>query len=907
MIHGGDFSGSHLEAGKRTNRCITPTSPPPPPPTARPRLAEIAGAPSKLRDSTPRSLRSDERSPQLEARVTARTSHEKSNSPLPRPPQGARAGAFSREDVATLQDAIRRYVKYIIAKQWKYATSRDLLTSISLAVRERVIDTLLETEKRYREARAKRLYYISMEFLMGRSVGNNLMNLGIYDLASAAMRDLGMDLEEVQESEPDAALGNGGLGRLAACFLDSMATLDMPGYGYGINYEFGLFRQVFTNGYQTEMPDAWGNEQSPWLIERPESRYLVPIYGRVETSPETTNGISKNTWTDQRYVVGVAHDMPVIGYGGKTVNSLRLFSARSSGDFDIEIFNSGDYLRAVEDKIGSERISKVLYPSDAVSAGRELRLLQEYFLVYCSIRDILRRFRALYENNWDLIPEKAAVQLNDTHPALAVAEWMRTLVDERGMSWERAWDLTKRTLAYTNHTLRPEALERWSVPLVAKVLPRHLQIIYEINHRFLESVVQIFPNDPERLRRMSIIEESEPKNVRMAHLAVVGSHAVNGVAELHSKLLTTTVLKDFYEYSPGLFQNKTNGVTQRRWLQQANPELAKLLTQTIGDSWITNLDHLRKLETSANDDGFLEELLKVKQRNKYRLARIITDLTRVEVDPHSLFDIQAKRIHLYKRQLMHVLLVVDEYLRIVEDGETPGVPRTHILAGKAAPGYVAAKNVIKLAHSVADVINNDARTKGWLKLVFLPDYRVSLAERVIPAADLSEQISTTGMEASGTGNMKFAMNGALTMGTLDGANVEIRDNVGEENIFIFGLKIDDVTALYAPGAYRPADYYNQNPRIRRVVDAIISNRFSKSEPDLFRPIFDILMDPRDEYLHLADLQSYMDRQQDATELFKNPREWSRRCALNIARVGIFSSDRTIREYARDIWGLKSVQ
>lgn len=858
------------------------------------------------RHSTPRSSRTDEAPPhppprRLE-RVTTRTNSNKSESPLPRPPRGARA-AFAREDLANLQDSIRRYVNYTLAKQWKYATPRDLLTSVSLTVRERVIDTLLETERRYREARAKRLYYISMEFLMGRSVGNNLLNLGIYDLAAAALRELGMELEEMSETEPDAALGNGGLGRLAACFLDSMATLSMPGYGYGINYEFGLFRQVIKNGYQTELPDAWSNDQNPWLIERPESRYLVPIYGSVEGGAANI----KNTWTDQRFVVGVAHDMPIIGYGGNTINTLRLFSARSSGDFDIEIFNSGDYLRAVEDKINSERISKVLYPSDSVSAGRELRLLQEYFLVYCSIRDILRRFSALYENNWDLIPEKAAVQLNDTHPSLAVAEWMRMLVDDKGLPWERAWNITKRTLAYTNHTLRPEALERWSVPLMEKVLPRHLQIIYEINHRFLADVIKVFPNDGERARRMSIIEESEPKYVRMAHLAVVGSHAVNGVAELHSKLLKTTVLKDFYEYAPSMFHNKTNGVTQRRWLLQANPDLAQLLNQTIGNGWITNLDELRNLEKHAEDTSFQDELARVKQRNKYRLARIITDLTGVETDPHSLFDIQAKRIHLYKRQLLHVLLVIDEYLRIVEFGESPAVARTHIFAGKAAPGYVAAKHVIKLIHAVGDVINRDARAKNYLRVVFLPDYRVSLAERVIPAADISEQISTAGMEASGTGNMKFAMNGALTMGTLDGANIEIRDQVGEENIYIFGLRVDDVTKLQMTEGYRPMDYYQTNPRVRAIMDSIAGGRFMPTDGELCRAIYEILMDPRDEYVHLADLQSYLDRQNEATENFRDARAWSRRCALNVARVGIFSSDRTIREYAKDIWGLKAVR
>lgn len=815
-----------------------------------------------------------------------------------------RGTPFTRDEIAALQDSIRRHVKYILAKQWKYATAHDLLTAVSYAVRERVIDTLLESERRYREARAKRLYYISMEFLMGRSLGNNLINLGIYDLVTTALRELGMELEEVAETELDAALGNGGLGRLAACFLDSLATLSMPGYGYGINYEFGLFRQVIEHGYQTERPDSWAHANSPWLVERPESRYLVPIYGRVANAHKGSGALPKQ-WVDQRFVVGVGHDMPVIGFGGRTVNSLRLFSAQSSDDFDIEIFNSGDYIRAVEDKIHSERITKVLYPSDSVSAGRELRLLQEYFLVYCSIRDILRRFSTMFDHQYDALPDKTAIQMNDTHPSLAVAELMRTLIDERSVPWEQAWNITNRTLAYTNHTLRPEALEKWSVPLVEKVLPRHIQIIYEINHRFLDAVSVAFPGDDARMRRMSIIEESEPKNVRMAHLAVVGSHAVNGVAELHTRLLKTTVLRDFHELWPRVFQNKTNGVTQRRWLLQSNPELASLLNQSIGTGWITHLDELKKIEPLATDTGFQDELRRVKQRNKYRLARIVTDLTRIEIDPHSLFDIQAKRIHLYKRQLMHLLLVIDEYFRIVEDGKLPPVPRTHLFAGKAAPGYVAAKQVIKLIHNVSDVINQDPRSREWLKVVFMPDYRVSLAERVMPAADLSEQISTAGMEASGTGNMKFAMNGALTMGTLDGANIEIKDNVGDENIFIFGLRVEEVTALYKNG-YNPAAYCNGNPRIARVVESIAGNRFCLREPGVFRPIYNILMDPTDEYVHLADLESYVARQDDAAAIYRDVREWTRRSALNIARVGVFSSDRTIAEYARDIWNLKPV-
>lgn len=813
-----------------------------------------------------------------------------------------RASGDARHELAHLQRAIRRYVHYTLAKQWKYATPKDLLHTVSLAVRERVIDALLLTERRYREQDVKRLYYLSLEFLMGRALVNNITNLGIAEIVREAIRGLGFDPSEVIEAEPDAALGNGGLGRLAACFLDSLATLAMPGYGYGINYEFGLFRQVIWNGMQQERPDSWGNDNSPWLIERPESRYLIPVYGRVEHGRDR-RGRYLPMWLDCHLVVGIAHDMPIVGYGGKTVNLLRLFSARASDEFDIGIFNSGDYIRAVEEKIQSERITKVLYPSDVVRAGRELRLLQEYFLVACSIRDIFRRFRYL-DRDVEAFPEKVAIQLNDTHPSLAVPEMMRLLVDEYDMEWERAWDLTRRTIAYTNHTLLPEALERWPVDLLHKVLPRHLQLIYEINHRFLEQVSVAFPGDTERVRRMSIVDDAGEKQVRMAHLAIVGSHAVNGVAKLHSELLRSRVFSDFHALWPGRFQNKTNGVTQRRWLQVANPGLARLLDGTIGEGWRTDLEQLRGLEPFARDAGFAEEFRAVKQENKRLLARLVSELSNVDVDPASLFDIQAKRIHLYKRQLLHVLHVVHEYLTIVEDGRVPAVPRTHLFAGKAAPGYAAAKLVIRLIHSVASVVNSDKRSREFLKVAFLPDYRVSLAERVIPGADLSEQISTAGMEASGTGNMKFAMNGALTVGTLDGANIEIREAVGPENIFIFGLRVEEVEALHSSRTYDPKALCSRDPNVGRVVEALRANLFCAREPGLFQPVHDWLMDPRDEYLHLADLTSYVAAQEAASHLFRSPELWTEKSILNVARIGPFSSDRTIREYARDIWNLK---
>ncbi len=795
--------------------------------------------------------------------------------------------------------SFERYLQYTLAKQWKYATAADVLKAVSLATREQIIDQLLETERRYNEKKSKRVYYLSMEYLVGRSLRNNLVNLGVEDVVREALAGLGIDIEAIEETELDAALGNGGLGRLAACFLDSLATLGMPGYGYGINYEFGLFRQVIANGYQKERPDHWGGEGSPWLVPRPGSTFLLPVYGRVDQGRDGQNRL-KPMWRDCRFVVGVAHDMPIVGYGGKTVNFLRLFSAQSSDDFDTEIFNSGDYIRAVEDKISSERISKVLYPSDNVSAGRELRLLQEYFLVASALRDIFRRFRHEHRDV-DKLPSSVAIQLNDTHPALAVAELMRILVDDHEAPWDRAWEITRATLSFTNHTLLPEALEKWPVPLLERVLPRHLQIIYEINHRFLDQVATLWPGDMDRLRRMSLVEEGSPKQVRMAHLAIVGTHRTNGVAKLHSQLLRTSVFRDFHDVWPEAFVNKTNGVAPRRWILQANPRLAALLTSTLGPEWITDLDRLRDLEPFAEDANFREEFRRVKQANKERLAQTIQQQSGITVAPDSLFDIQAKRIHLYKRQLLHLLHVVHEYFSLVEDGVAPLVPRTHVFAGKAAPGYWAAKQVIKLIHNVAQVINQDPRARPWLRVAFLPDFRVSLAERIIPAADLSEQVSTAGMEASGTGNMKFAMNGALTTGTLDGANIEILEKVGGDNIFMFGLDAEQVAATKRDGAYDPHEICRADPRARRVVEAIGSNFFCSRESGLFRYVYDLLMDRGDEYLHLADFASYLETQERASRIYCSPDDWSTRAIRNVARVGTFSSDRTIREYATDIW------
>ncbi|MBE9580975.1 MAG: glycogen/starch/alpha-glucan phosphorylase [Proteobacteria bacterium] len=802
------------------------------------------------------------------------------------------------------QNSVRHHVRYSGGKALDQASKGDLYEAVALAVRDRLIDGMLETDERYKRQDAKRLYYLSLEFLMGRALGNNLYNLGVFDLAKDALTDMGVDIEEVRDSEIDAALGNGGLGRLAACFLDSMATLGMPGYGYGINYEFGLFRQEIDNGCQKEKPDHWHSEETPWLIQRRSEACIVPVYGRIEHYQDKS-GNDNPMWMDWKILIGVPHDMPVAGYGGNTVNYLRLFSARSSDEFDMQIFNEGDYFKAVQQKMSSETISKVLYPSDSVEAGKELRLVQEYFLVACSVRDIIRRYLANHDT-LEAFADKVAIQLNDTHPALAVAELMRTLIDEHDMEWEGAWEITKATLGYTNHTLLPEALEKWPVPLLEHVLPRHLQIIYEINRRFLQQVSARWPDDGDRLARMSIIEEGEPKQVRMAYLSIVGSHSVNGVAELHSELVKTTLIPDFYQLWPERFNNKTNGVTQRRWLLKSNPLLSELITETIGDAWITDLDRVRQLEEYADDEAFKKQFLEIKRANKERLAQIILDTARVEVNPDTLFDTQIKRLHEYKRQLLNVMYIIHQYMSLIEDQKQLTAPKTYIFAGKAAPGYFMAKLIIRLICSVGEVINRDPRVNGQMKVVLVPDYRVSLAEAIIPAADLSEQISTAGMEASGTGNMKLAMNGALTIGTLDGANIEILEEVGDENIYIFGLTVEQIQEMRNGGAYNPWDYYNQNPNIKRVMESIGSDIFCPNETGLFKPIYDNILHQGDYYFHLADFQSYLETQEIASRDYNDPSVWAKKVILNVARMGKFSSDRTISEYAREIWDLRPV-
>jgi glycogen phosphorylase len=734
-----------------------------------------------------------------------------------------------------------------------------------------------------------------MEFLIGQSLINNALNLGSHSGCGAALDSLGRNLDELAAHEPDAALGNGGLGRLAACFIDSMATLGIAGTGCGIRYDYGLFRQELVDGQQRERPDNWNADSSPWLIERHAEAHQIPVYGHIEHL-QGPDGDYLPMWMGWTTVVGMPCDMPIVGHGGHTVNTLRLYAARSSESFDMQIFNSGDFIKAVEQKVASETISKVLYPTDAVDAGRELRLVQEYFLVACALRDALRTFD-LEGHPIDELPRWVAVQMNDTHPALAVAELMRILVDERRLPWDGAWALTTGTLAYTNHTLMPEALEKWSVALFERVLPRHLQLIYEINRRFLAVVQARWPGDDVAAAELSLIEEGPHRKVRMAHLAIVGSHSVNGVAALHTQLVKSHLVPRFHQLWPEKFNNKTNGVTPRRWINQANPGLAALLNETLGTGWVTDLDQLRGLEAHLDDTAFVERIARIKHDNKLRLVREVAKGQHRAVDVQTLFDVQSKRMHEYKRQLLNLLHVVHLYLRVVEDG-TDITPRTHIFAGKAAPGYDMAKRIIHLINAVATTIGRDRRADGRLSVVFVPDYKVSVAEWLIPAADVSEQISTAGLEASGTGNMKFAMNGALTVGTWDGANIEMAEQIGPEHLYIFGLRAEEVEARQRQG-YQPRALYEQSPAIRRVLDALVDGRFGRHAGQ-FQPIVDSLLH-HDTFFVLADFAAYVQAQERISADFRHPAAWHRKALLNIARMGQFSSDRTIREYARDIW------
>ncbi|MGZ6241785.1 MAG: glycogen/starch/alpha-glucan phosphorylase [Candidatus Binataceae bacterium] len=804
---------------------------------------------------------------------------------------------------ATLVDLIEHHIRFSAAKRQAEMSRRDWYHVTALAVRDLLVERMVATRTRFERSGAKKLYYLSLEYLIGRSLESNLFNLGVIEACREFLAVNGVDLQLLFEEEADAGLGNGGLGRLAACFLDSLATLEMPGYAYGINYEFGLFRQGIRDGYQVERPDNWRRDISPWLVARPDEACVVPVYGRIEPAG-TRNGEYRSLWVDQRTLVGIPADLPISGYGSSAVNFVRLFSATASDEFDLHIFNAGGFAKAVEQKVGSEAISKILYPSDAGAAGRELRLLQEYFFVACAVRDIARRFFGRGEDVHDF-PSRVAIQLNDTHPALAVAELMRLFIDQQELSWESAWEITRATVAYTNHTLMPEALERWPVDLLGRVVPRHLEIIYEINRRFLAEAAQVWPEGAnDRASRISIIQDGHDPQVRMAHLAIIGSHSINGVSKLHSELVKTRLAPELYRLWPNRFNNKTNGVTQRRWLLMANPRLAHLLDEAVGSGWVTDFEQIRGIERFADDPEFQRRFVASKRANKERLAALVHRSTAVDVDPASIFDVQAKRIHEYKRQLLMALGIVHEYLALVEDGVEPPVPRTYLLAGKAAPSYWTAQMIIKLISNLAAAINNDARTRGLIKVAFLPDYRVSMAEKIIPGADVSEQISTAGTEASGTGNMKFAMNGALTIGTLDGANVEIREEVGHENIFIFGLTADAIAAMRASGSYDPRQYYESELSLRRVLDALASDRFCPGEPGSLKWIPETLL-RGDNYFVIADFASYVAMQARIAREYLEPALWTRKAILNVARVSCFSSDRTVREYARDIWGLKS--
>lgn len=800
------------------------------------------------------------------------------------------------------KDAIEHHVRYSLAKDWSDVTPQDVFRAVCLAVRERAIDQMLQTERRYRQNDVKRVYYLSMEFLVGRTLENNLLNLGELEPCQKAVSALGYSWETVAAQEPDPGLGNGGLGRLAVCFLDSLASLHMPGFGYGINYQFGLFRQSIENGYQREKPDRWMNDSPYWQVARDDKTVEIPLYGRLETRLDVL-GNPQFQWVDSQWIHGVPHDMPVIGHGGETVNFLRLYSAQTSHDFDMSIFNQGDYLKAVQEKMKSETISKVLYPADSGDAGKELRLVQEYFFVACALRDILRRYRRHHET-FENLPHKVAIQLNDTHPAIAIAEWMRLLVDDYRLSWEDAWALTPPVFAYTNHTLMAEALEKWPVPLFERVLPRHLQIIYEINRRHLEEVERQFPQDVARRRESSIIEEGPTRYVRMAHLAIVGSHSVNGVAALHSDLVQKELVPQFHALWPDRFSNKTNGVTPRRWVAQCNPGLRALLHEVAGPQWMADLSRVGVLETMATQTVLQQQVARIKRDNKSRLAAFVRDTAGIHLNIDSLFDVHAKRIHLYKRQLLNILRVIDQYLCLAVDRVEPVIPRTILFAGKAAPGYREAKLLIKLIHNVAQLINHDPRARHWLTVLFIPDYRVSIAELLIPAADLSEQISTAGYEASGTSNMKFAMNGALTIGTYDGATIEMAEQIGKDHFFLFGLKAQDVQAIKSERRYDPRALVEAQPRLQRVLETLRQPLLTQGENGLFDDLLRLLMDPHDPYLHLADFKSYLDAQEAAQRLYAASSAWTEKTILNISRMGHFSSDRTIQEYARDIWNVQ---
>jgi starch phosphorylase len=802
--------------------------------------------------------------------------------------------------VEGLKEDFAWHMRYTLAKGSIRATERDQYTAFANAVRYRIVERWVNTQEKYHHDNTKRVYYLSLEFLMGRLLGNNVINLKADQLCREVLKDYGIDWNNLRDFETDAGLGNGGLGRLAACYLDSMSTLNLAGMGYGLRYDYGIFRQKIVGGNQVEEPDAWLKDGYPWELARPEYSQLVHFGGHVECS--NIRGRQEWRWVSAEQVEGVPYDLPIVGYAD-AVNSLRLWSARAVDEFDLADFNKGSYVEAVESKVLAENLTKVLYPNDNTMAGKELRLRQQYFFVACSLKDILRRYRET-NDGWDALPEKVFIHLNETHPALVIPELMRILIDHEGLDWDKAWDLTRRSTGYTNHTILPEALERWPVAMMERLLPRHLQIIYEINGRFLQQISGQYPGDTDLLRRVSLIDETGERYVRMANLCIVGSSSTNGVAELHSQILKDSLFADFYRIWPERFHNVTNGITPRRWLLKANPSLAQLISESIGEGWITHLDQLKELERFAGRDDFLGALEKIKASNKGQLAKYVAENIGVKLDPAAIFDVQVKRLHEYKRQLMLALYIVIFYNRLLNDPKFDPHPRAFIFAAKAAPGYYMAKLIIRLIHGIAGVVNANPKTKGRLSVVFLPDYRVSLAEKIIPASEVSEQISLAGMEASGTGNMKFMMNGALTLGTYDGANVEINQEVGDENMFLFGLRTEDVVRLRPE--YVSRERYLANPEIRQAVDMIKSNVFSILQPGLFDPIIRSLLDYNDYYMLFADLESYIAAQDRVDATYRDRKKWNGMSLVNIARSGRFSSDRAVMEYAKNIWNIAPV-
>jgi starch phosphorylase len=792
------------------------------------------------------------------------------------------------------------HLKYSLDADELHVTDNNRYTALALTIRDRIIHQWHRSREVQRSSNAKRVFYLSLEFLMGRAMTNNVINLNLEEEVKAAMSSLGYTLEELAEFENDAGLGNGGLGRLAACFLDSMATLDIPSYGYGIRYNYGIFKQQLKNGWQTEQPDSWLRNGNPWEIAREDVTYTVNFGGEVHVIRE--EGKDNYKWISDDQVQGVAYDMPIIGYGGKTVNTLRLWSARATEEFNFQEFNEGDYVEAVRSKTLAETLSQVLYPNDTLYMGKELRLKQQYFFVACSLADIVARFKRQNSRNWAKLPDFAAIQLNDTHPSLAIPELMRILLDDENLKWEEAWDITVKTMGYTNHTLMPEALEKWPLDMIESILPRHLQIIYEINHRFLQHAVSFFPMNVEAVSRLSIIEEGNPKNIRMANLSIIGSHSTNGVAKLHSRLLTERMFPEFAVVLPDRFNNKTNGITQRRWLLSSNPLLASKISEAIGDGWITDYSRIRELEPFADDATFRADFLAIKQKAKEKAVDFLKKDCDVVINPNTMFDVQVKRIHEYKRQLLNALNIILIYQKIKEGKIDDFPPTTFLFGGKAAPGYVNAKLIIKLINNIARTVNNDSSVNKLMQVHFLANYRVTMAEYLIPATDLSQQISTAGFEASGTGNMKFMCNGALTIGTMDGATVEMAEEVGRENMFIFGHSADEIERMRYE--YDPYDWIARDPEIKKIVDLIDSGYFNVMEPHIFDPLKKALLN-EDRYFHFADLRSYADAHSEATFLYiNNQDQWAKKAILNIAASAKFSSDRTITQYANDIWKAK---